>query len=154
MPQSHSSVRKHTNTGCMFQQWWYHPLKADFFYIKLSCDITVGYYSRDKAKFFQWTLVSQFPKQRVTSKYSEYILKKKASLPVIPLPGKCLKHTHAHIRHIAAGARGFFFWYNFSKTCWKMPSSLIPTFAADLSPFKASVTCRCQRLLFNVTLLV
>lgn len=119
-----------------------------FFQIKLMCDIIVRYYKSDK-DFFQWTSISQFPKQRVMSKYSEYILKKKASLPVIPLHSKCLNCTCAHMWHTAASARVSFFWDTFPKTCWEMPSSLIPTFATDLSPSTASVTHWHQRLPFH-----
>lgn len=70
-------------------------------------------------------------------KYSEYIFLNEVSLPVITLTGKCLKHAHAQIWHIAAAERGCFFCYTFLKPSWEMLPFFLFTFAADLNPFKA-----------------
>lgn len=88
--------------------------------------------------FFSANSVLQLPKKRVMFKYSEYIFKNEVSLSVITLTGKCLKHAHAQIWHVAADERGCFFWYTFLKPCWEMLPFFLPTFAADLNPFKAS----------------
>lgn len=69
--------------------------KVDFFLNKALTWYYCEVLQKRQVNFFQWTSVSQFPKQRVTSKYSEYILRKKVTAWRMPEMHVCSRTAHS-----------------------------------------------------------